>query len=175
MKWSIHPLSAILIIVSALFGCQHNNDVANVISSRILNKPACKQFTKSGEYKITEIMSAVEYSFDMKTGILYVKHINAGFNCAPEVIYCYVQQSDKSLIFTEREKSQGVKCQCLYDLEIEVKGVKADKYRIEFVEPHIGNQEKLIFYVDLIAAPTGKYIVSRTEYPWSGGTVEPAP
>jgi hypothetical protein len=55
----------------------------------------------------------------------------------------------------------------LYDLNIELTGVKAGAYQIEFVEPYSGNQEKISFGLDLTNETANTYCVVRKNYPWN--------
>lgn len=66
----------------------------------------------------------------------------------------------------EYEKVADCKCECLYDLEIEVNGVDFKKYQIKFIEPYALEQDKLDFEVDLTKDSNGTYCVTRKQYPW---------
>jgi hypothetical protein len=44
--------------------------------------------------------------------------------------------------------------------------MKREIYRIKFIEPYSGEQEKLFFEIDFTNENTGSYCVSRNQYPW---------
>lgn len=54
-----------------------------------------------------------------------------------------------SIIVQEFEKSNNYKCDCLYDLDIEISGVKPKKYQVRLIEPYSGSQDKINFALDL--------------------------
>jgi hypothetical protein len=108
----------------------------------------------------------VEYNYNETSNKLIFNHINAGFNCCPQGFYCNVSLKNDTIIVEEFENSSLCDCNCLYDLEIELKGVEAKKYQIKFIEPYCGNQAKLEFPVDLASLEQGSYCATRTNYPW---------
>ncbi|MFA5420089.1 MAG: hypothetical protein WC341_16675, partial [Bacteroidales bacterium] len=63
-------------------------------------------------------------------------------------------------------KSTLCKCNCLYDLDIEINGIDAKIYQVEFIEPYSDEQEKIIFELDLTMEKEGSYCVTRKQYPW---------
>lgn len=68
-------------------------------------------------------------------GTYLIQHNNATFNCClPEGIEmsCYMNQD--TLFYTDREKVQGnCKCLCLYETEIEIKGIEEGDYVLCFI------------------------------------------
>jgi hypothetical protein len=102
----------------------------------------------------------------MTSKILIFKHINAGFNCCPEGFYCNVSLKNDTIVIEEFENSSLCDCNCLFDLDIEVKGVETKTYQIKFIEPYCGDQAKLEFPVNLAVLKDGIFCVTRTRYPW---------
>ena len=93
-------------------------------------------------------------------------HVNTGFNCCPQGFYCNLSLKNDTIIIEEFENSSLCDCNCLYDLNIEVKGVGAKKNQFKFIEAYCGEQEKLEFPIDLPALEQGSYCVTKTNYPW---------
>jgi len=108
----------------------------------------------------------VEYSFDEVTNKLTLKHINAAFNCCPESIYCKIELLDDTIAVQEFEKKSGCKCDCIYDLDIEISGVEKKKYQLKILEPYVQEQSELKLEVDLMKESVGSFCVTRKQYPW---------
>lgn len=133
----------------------------------LLGNPQCNGLKSTDRYAETPASkSCVEFIFDQDIRKLTLKHLNAGFNCCPESLWCTVAYRNDTIIIQEFEKNMGCKCDCLYDLDIEVEGVDPGNFVIQFVEPYAGNQEKLIFELDLRNNAEGSFCVSRGNYPW---------
>lgn len=168
MKRFFYFIPAVLVSAAAFFACDNFKTDDKEVTSIVLNQPHCKNhITKAGDdNKITNNMSVIQYSYDIKRSILTIKHINAGFNCCPGRLSTSVDISKNKIVITEKENEQGCKCLCLYDLEYAITGVPLDKYKVEIKEPYLGEQDPHIFDIDLSVSTTGQHIVMRTEYPW---------
>jgi len=138
------------------------------LSVKLLTEdPECNHLKSAETIRITPIsQSCIEYSFDQSTKKLLIKHLNAGFNCCPESLWCTVTYRNDSIVIQEFEKHMGCKCNCLYDLDIEIEGVESGKYQLRMIEPYVGNQEKLSFELDLRTQIQGAFCVARKQYPW---------
>jgi len=110
--------------------------------------------------------SCSEYLFDKENNKLTLKHINAGFNCCPDSLYCIVELKSDTILIQEFEKSAPCRCNCLYDLDIEIGSVDLKKYQIKFIEPYVADHNELLFEIDLTKNSTGSYCVTRKQYPW---------
>jgi hypothetical protein len=168
------PIFYSLLIVS-LFGltficCEKNNpnEKQLIIKGQLISNSTCKNDLKSGSQIVetSDSLSCVEYSFDNEKNKLTIKHINAGFNCCPDRIYCKIGLKGDTILIQEFEKSAQCNCNCLYDLNIEVNGVEMKKYLIKFIEPYAGEQNKLVFEINLNENSNGSYCVARKQYPW---------
>lgn len=60
----------------------------------------------------------------------------------------------------------GCKCNCLYDLELEVAGVESGNYQLRMINPYLGTQKPLILALDLRTQKQGSFCVERSIYPW---------
>lgn len=169
MKLTINKL--IIAVIGLLMFCSCTQDPENPkdlnLTIKLLGNPECNNLKSAKLLESTPISkSCVEYSFDLLTQKLTLKHLNAGFNCCPESLSCTVIYRNDSIIIHEIEKHMGCKCNCLYDLDIEVKGVESGKYQLRIIEPYAGNQDKLSFELDLRTQNQGSFCVSRKQYPW---------
>jgi hypothetical protein len=54
---------------------------------------------------------------------LTLKHVDAGFSCCPDSLYCNIGLKGDTILIQEFEKTAVCKCNCLYDLDIEINGV----------------------------------------------------
>lgn len=137
------------------------------LTIRLLGKPQCNG-TKSAA--ITDQLSAskscVEYAFDQDNGILILRHLNAAFNCCPDSLWCTVVLKNDTIIIQEFEKNKGCKCDCLYDLDLEVEGMEPGKYQLKLIEPYVLNQNEICFKMDLLNLKQGFHCVDRTQYPY---------
>jgi hypothetical protein len=163
VKLNVSFIAASLFL-SLLAGCCKEETINKPIEGRITNYTDCKQFTKSIE--TGDDKSCVEYSYDASAKALILKHINGGFNCCPDGLYCEVEISGNTIIVEEFENAALCNCECLFDVDIKIDGLESGMYRIRFIEPYCGDQEELEFTVDFTESPTGTYCVTRTQYPW---------
>lgn len=154
----------ILIIIGFLSCTKENVSEYEDISGEIFNYSECKNFLRAVSY--SRNTSCVEYSYDKETKILILKHINSAFNCCPTLIYSKISLNKDTITISEFDKERLCKCICLYDLDIYMNDVNEQKYTLNFVEPYCGNQEKMIFDIDLKKQTTGIYCVNREQYPW---------
>ena len=148
--------------------CEDQKDPAeSKISGSITDISDCKNF-KSGDLKFTEAdtFSCIHYLYDEVNHKVIMTHINSGFNCCPGGLYCKVSTNNDTIIIKEFENEQGCDCNCLFDLDIELKGIDQNKYQVRFVEPYAEGQEQLIFEMDLTSGNEGEYCVVRKGYPW---------
>jgi len=137
------------------------------IDGKVISYTDCKEFKSTFQTEdYSSSTSCVTYTYNSQNEKLSLKHINAGFNCCPGVLYCNIQVSGDSIIIREFEEAPQCNCNCLFDLNIEVTGVEMRNYIIKFDEPYCGDQQKLIFGADLSAASSGEHCVNRDTYPW---------
>lgn len=169
MKSKISNLLAVCLLSILVVSCTDDTQQPKNLdlSINLIGKSDCKS-NKSAEINqsVTYSQSCIDYSFDQATKKLTLKHINAGFNCCPESLYCTVAYRNDTIVVQEYEKSLGCKCNCLYDLDFEVGGIEPGKYQLYVIEPYAGNQAKLNFELDLRNQKQGSWCVTRTQYPW---------
>ena len=179
MKKSIYSILYAVFLIGIVFfsACDEGEEGAEKqqtldITSDLVNSPTCKSGLKSsGTEDTSDSLSCVEYYFDEANNKLTLKHINAGFNCCPENIYVQTSLSGDTIIIEEHEVDGMCDCDCLYDLEIELEGIAAKKYQIEFNEPYASPGE-ISFEVDLTNTAEGEFCVTRKFYPWGVNDTE---
>lgn len=141
------------------------------LAGRLIDHSSCKDF--KGAYSGTETpdtLSCISYEFKEAENTLTLHHINAGFNCCPDSLYCEISENADTIIIYEYEKEASCRCNCLYDLEIVIEGIDTKKYFLKFVEPYADDQEKLLFEIHPGEENEGSFCVTRKLYPW--GTVD---
>lgn len=174
MKNLVYSLFTALLIGLVIDSCEDNKDKGDgnakksVITGQLVSNSSCKDdlFSRAQILVVSDSISRVEYSFDNNTNKLTLKHINAGFNCCPDSLYCKIELKGDTIMIQEFEKEAGCKCNCLYDLDIEINGVVMDKYQVKFVEPYAEEMDKIEFEIDLANAANGSFSVIRKKYPW---------
>jgi hypothetical protein len=151
----------------SIFSCEKENQT---VTGKIISDSGCKT-SKSYNNTVNtpDSLSCINYVYEKSGAKLFMKHVNAGFNCCPEKLFCVVNMSGDTIIIKEYEKSSMCDCNCLYDLELEITGVSATQYKVKFIEPYSGNQEKIIFEMDLANHPESSFCVIRKQYPWGMG------
>lgn len=163
-------LLVILTVVALLISSceeERRRDEHLILSGKLIDHTNCKEFKSSAILSDTpDTLSCVNYEFDPSSHKLLLKHINAGFNCCPESLYCRVSLNNDTIVIQEFEQTQGCHCNCLYDLEIEISGVESKRYNINFVEPYALKGESINFEIDLTKSIAGSYCVTRKNYPW---------
>lgn len=177
MKSITYSLVVLFIVGTFILSCEkeEGNQIKMDITGQLLSHSICKNLLKSTSLMVytPDSLSCVQYSFDQQNNKLTLSHINAGFNCCPDSLFCKVDLMDDTIMIYEYEKSALCRCNCLYDLNIEINGVVSDKYHIKFIEPYTADQTKLIFDVDLSNNSTGSVCVTRKQYPWGVKSFNP--
>ena len=110
-------------------------------------------------------------------GLLEVTHVNAGFNCVPEIEATisldprFVPGSSSGTIrIVEHEISGIADCLCLFELEYTLSEVPPGTYRVEVSEDPGCLDEgdaPLEFTLDVHSAGVDSFCVGRDHYPWS--------
>ena len=101
-------------------------------------------------------------------GILEITHINAGFNCCPGKIMASVQIHDNVIVITEYEEEAACGCDCLFDVDMDIRNLAEGIYMLQIVEPYIGTRnEPFNFEITLSPGTQGTYCLDRTGYPWA--------
>jgi hypothetical protein len=115
---------------------------------------------------VTPIHDCVEYRYD-GSGILYLDHINAGFNCCPGEIVADITITGGTITISEGETESACDCLCLFDVHYRIDDLPPGTYTITFIEPYRrGDDEVLEFTVELEGTASGSHCEERSHYPW---------
>ena len=163
------PAVLALLLCFVLAGCEENDPspigTPPAISGALVQVDGCKSsFTKSAGDRS---QGCVQYTYDPAAKKLTFLHVNAAFNCCPEVINVAVAVENAAIRLTESEAGGMCDCNCLFDLHIVVENVPAASYTVVVDEPLRNSQDPALeFPIDLTKAPEGQHCVPRNFYPW---------
>ncbi len=164
--------STLTIVLTSMFflSCENETDKGQQIDfvGELISASTCKNELKSAsvDEDVPDSLSCIEYLYDDENKKLSIKHINAGFNCCPDSLYCTISLKLDTIIIKEFEKIPQCNCNCLYDLDIVVNGVDKKIYQIKLIEPYSDEQAELKFEIDLNIGNEGSFCVTRKNYPW---------
>jgi hypothetical protein len=149
-----------------LISCVNNEQLP--LSVGEVEKSECKSSGKSEiiEAETPDTLTCIDYSYNSTEKVLSIKHINTAFNCCPGEIECNISLKGDTIVINESETSSLCDCNCLYDLEFEIKNVEKIIYLLKLVEPYAGNEEKILFEVNLSKDTAEKWCITRKGYPW---------
>jgi hypothetical protein len=169
MKASIYVVLFLGILSFTVFTCGDTNENESTsLKGEIIDHSDCKTFKSAFDGSETpDSLTCVKYNYDPANSTLSLQHINAGFNCCPESLYCSVELVDDTIIIQEFEKSAMCNCCCLFDLNIELEGVDLKMYTIKFIEPYNNDEDELIFLVNFQYQTSGSFCLVRKTYPWN--------
>ncbi|HAQ17803.1 MAG TPA: hypothetical protein DCR40_01065 [Prolixibacteraceae bacterium] len=159
-----------LFLLGLLSSCisETENPAEMDLMIRLMGNPQCNGLKSAGTtVRTPPSQSCIEYAYDRDNRKLILKHLNAGFNCCPESLWCTVTFRNDTIIIQEFEKHLGCKCNCLYDLDMEVEGLEPGKYHLRLIEPYLGTQQALVGLLDLRSQKQGSFCASRSIYPWA--------
>jgi hypothetical protein len=131
-----------------------------------LGYEGCKEFQRGAVLDGTPPdQDCMEYQYDGQS-LLLLKHVNAGFNCCPEIA-ADISIEDNLITIEEIELSGDCDCICLFDMDYEIRDLPPGEYTITVVEPYVPEGEQVLeFTVDLVSSPAGSFCVYRDYYPW---------
>ncbi|MFH1050381.1 MAG: hypothetical protein V1779_05545 [bacterium] len=137
-------------------------------AGRIINHTDCKNI--GGE--IQEIVSAsdecITFNYYMSYQIVRLSHINAGFNCCPEKINASYSFSKDTIKIFEKQAKAGCRCDCLYDINYELRNIYPGIYHIEIYGPLTDgiNQPQFSCVVNIPDDFDSTFCIYRGFYPW---------
>jgi hypothetical protein len=133
----------------------------------LLNYDGCKEFQKGSviDTSTPPDQDCMEYQYDGES-ILSLKHVNAGFNCCPEIA-ANITIEDNIITIEEIEISGECFCLCLFDVDYEISNLPPGEYTIKVNEVYLEEADEILeFTVDLTSSPSGTHCVYRDHYPW---------
>ncbi len=158
-------MAGLVVITGIIWSCERNNSNGTLAIS-VTSDMICKSNGLLKTQGTPLENSCINYTY-YGDSLLSLKHINASFNCCPEKFLVEIEVKGDSLIIHEDELKHGCRCNCVFDLDISVRNLPADKYHVRIVEPYVNNTwPRLIFDLDLKKTTTGQYCVTRPEGWW---------
>lgn len=142
------------------------NVLTNSPSGSMTGITGCKSFPPGEKDGTPPDQDCIEWNFN-GSGLLELKHVNAGFNCCPELDFVITIEGD--VITIEEIEIEGLcDCLCLFDIDFEIVNVTPGMYQIVVIEPYAQypDEDPLEFMIDLTSTPAGSYCVQRGHYPW---------
>ena len=130
-------------------------------TAELTHMSECKQFDRD---TTPPNQDCLQWYFD---GVnLYLRHINAGFNCCPDMAFAFAVE-DNMITIQEIQLAGYCDCECLYDLNFTIYNLQPSEYTLLVDEPYYREGYDLLqFTVDLALEPTGMFCVFRDYYPW---------
>ncbi len=129
----------------------------------LIKHDSCKSFDEGRVSEKNEACIIYRY-YD---GVLYMWHTNAGFNCCPGDITADIDIHKNIITIAAVEKEAGCRCNCLFDLEYEIKNITPGKYRIIIIEQYLNEGDKEFdFEIDIEQKTSDEYCLPRHGYPW---------
>ena len=131
----------------------------------LVNYTGCKEFYNSSA---PPTQDCIEYRYDGEN-VLFLKHVNAGFNCCPDELMANITIENNLITIVENESlvSGGCDCLCLFDVYYELRNLTPGEYTLRVGELYLMPGDELLnCTVDLCSTPSGSYCVERNHYPW---------
>lgn len=167
MKAILCFFSVVLFGFLILTGCKRDNslkqeDIKVEFSGILDSVSPCKN--KMHDLSIgdsTDSLCCIFYVFHSESNNLRIKHENVYFNCCPDSMYVKISKSNDTIFIYESDNDGNCGCICKYDLEMEINGIEAKKYKfIIKVIPHPMGQNTE-FEVDFSKVSSGVYCYKR--------------
>jgi hypothetical protein len=154
-----------IIMVACLFMAAGCDETSETPEGALADYSSCKNFldeTDTQAFAFEDGQECVEYDFS-DDGILYLKHINADFNCCPDSLDGVVSVEENIITIEEQAVvTSPCDCECLYDLNYEIFNLEPGVYTLA-----LDQIEDLRIDLDLVSEPSGTFCVPRETYPWS--------
>jgi len=161
MKAKTYLSLVALVLVVLVSSCKDNDE------GPVIQEVVCKN-DKSTELvsNMVDSLSCIDYVYNANNKTLSIKHINTSFNCCVDGLYFQTTMDADTITIEEFEQNGQCDCMCLYDMDIEISNLQEQKYHIKIIEPNIGQQDIIVFEIDLAQETEGSYCVTRMSYPW---------
>jgi hypothetical protein len=111
----------------------------------------------------------LRYQYDSDQQILYLHHINAGFNCCaiPTLEEIRIPAGQIEII-TNEGPSAFCDCNCLFDVDYEIHDLLSGIYTVSITSFYVWSDDPPSeFTIDLDNSPEGLLCLPRGHYPWA--------
>jgi len=150
IRIAISLLSIVLLMAIGLSCGKGSTQSHGSAGFSLLSYTDCKVFI--AKYNIPGIPeeTCLEYIYD-DTGTLYLKHINAVFNCCLDSISATMNKGDSviSIVETEHLLNGGCHCICFYDLEYRLDDIAPGIYSVEISPAEEYSDAGRTFVIDI--------------------------
>ena len=120
---------------------------------------------KSGK-NAPDTLSCVYYTYNMEKKQLHIEHKNTAFNCCVDLLLFNDQIQNDTILIKEMEHNGQCNCLCLYDIEMKVENIKAQKYILKITEAYAEQENPFIFEIRLDSIISGRFCLQRYNYPY---------
>ena len=162
------PVLCIIIVSMVFFSCKNTSEFEP--SGSYLGRSECGNIWKNAADQRVQYLfektpnEIVQYSY--QNNILKINHINAGFNCCPEII-SEIDIIENIIVISETELKALCSCLCLFTLKYEIKNLIPGFYKIKIDSPYIPDDEQPVeLEIELFEGAGGSMEFIRTGYPW---------
>lgn len=168
---TIVTVMSLTVVTALTIGCSDDDDSTGpetpTITGQIVEQSDCGGYPETvAKAYVPTNQTGVVWFYDGK-GTLDLQHINAAFNCCPE-ISVKVSLYNKTITICEQDVG-ACECLCLFDIDCEISGLAAGTYTVKYEEPYLEDgDQKLEFPITLTGDPASDTVaVPRDHYPWS--------
>ena len=158
-----------VVIVMVASGCDRNNCTGSDSTGpigRLVHSTGCKSWElEAATGSVTSDQDCIKWQMADRSRLRFT-HVNAGFNCCPEFDAATYVSGD-TIFVVEHEIVGLCDCNCLFDLDYEIRDLEPGIYRVIVTEEYLSEEdEPLDFIMDLLTTPSGSHCVGRDHYPW---------
>lgn len=146
------PVLLLMFIIGIYCGKDGTNPEPDPAFS-LLSYSDCKVFAAKQAIPGIPEETCLEYNCD-GTGILYIKHINASFNCCIDSISATQSLEGNVISINETEHLMGGGCDCIcyYDIEYRLDDIAPGIYNVEISPNSTGNDPSTVYTIDISEA-----------------------
>jgi hypothetical protein len=129
----------------------------------------CKGISGKIQNEFPSSDECIMYQYYPKERILYIAHKNSGMNCEPGKITAKISIKDDIISINENQEKNGAKCNCLYDIDYDLRNIDAKVFLLSVSGPIIDgvNIPSFSCYIDLTQHSYGTFCLNRGFYPWT--------
>ena len=169
-KKSIILTILVILLIFFFVSCKEKIVIPDTpAAGTLLSYNGCKTFQRDTDKENPQNdprKECLEYEYD-GTDVLYLNHINAGFNCCPGKIVAEIDIKNNIITIIEKETDPSCRCLCLFDVKYKFLNLEQGEYRIRIEGPcHSEAEKALEFTLKLFSPLSGIHCVNRTNYPW---------
>ena len=156
-KTILFSVITLFLLISGI-GCEKEKEVVKEsIQIKDFSYYGCKKEETTKSTRAVESEEYIEYKA-IADGYLYLKHVNADFNCCPDTIKATISIEENNITIVESETGPKCNCICDYDLECNLGPLSFEKYTLIFSRD---TREYLRFTINYSSSLYGKVIIPK--------------